>query len=141
MNEKNKKPRYVLDSHALIAYLEDESGAARVRVILGQAQKNLAEIFLCIVNFGEVVYITEREQGLVAAQTAIAAIDQLPITVIEADRKLTFAAAHIKAKHSLSYADAFAAALAQEKTATLLTGDAEFQPLEDEMQIEWLPAK
>jgi len=38
-------------------------------------------------------------------------------------------AAAIKAKHSLSYADAFAAALAISKKAVLLTGDKEFESL------------
>lgn len=136
----DKKPRYVFDSHALIAYLEDESGARRVKAILAQAEREQAEIFLSIVNYGEVVYITEREQGLPAAQAIIAAIDQLPITVIEADRKITFAAAHVKAQHALSYADAFAIALAQSLGAKILTGDPEFRSIEQETAIEWLPS-
>ena len=141
MSEKNKISRYVLDSYALLAYLQDEPGAARVKAVLEQAEKEQAEVFLAIINFGEVVYIIEREKGLTIAQTTIATLDLLPLVVIEADRLLTFEAAHIKAKHSLSYADAFAVALAKLKQATILTGDREFATVEKETSIEWLPAK
>ncbi|MGB9890127.1 MAG: PIN domain-containing protein [Anaerolineae bacterium] len=54
------------------------------------------------------------------------------------DRDLTFAAAHVKAYHSISYADAFAAALARKHDATLVTGDPEFQKVEGLIRIEWL---
>jgi ribonuclease VapC len=141
VNAENKIPRFVFDSYALIAFLQDEPGAARVTEIFEQAGKEQAEVYLAIVNFGEVIYITQREQGLTAAQQVIASIDQLPIQVADADRKLTFAAAHIKGQHALSYADAFAVALAQSKDATICTGDMEFAGVENEVRIDWLPAK
>ena len=135
-----KPVSYVLDSFALLAYLEDEPGRARVQAILAQALKGAAEIFLSIVNYGEVVYITEREQGLTQAQRVIAAVDQLPITVVEAGRTLTFAAAHLKAKQPIAYADAFAVALTQSKGAKLLTGDPEMRAVEGVAEIEWIAA-
>lgn len=141
MSAKSKILPFVFDSYALIAFLEDEPGASRVQTLLEQATRIQAEIWLSIINLGEVVYITEREKGLTEAQRVIAVLDQLPITVVEADRKLTFAAAHIKAKHSLAYADAFAVALAQDKGATLVTGDTEFESVAADTKIEWLPAK
>jgi ribonuclease VapC len=134
-----ERPRYVLDSFALLAYLAAEPGETQVKAILNEAQSRRAEAYLSIINFGEVIYITEREQGLPAAQKAIAATDQLPIVVIEADRRQTFAAAHLKAHHAISYADAFAAALAEGLAATLLTGDPEFRKVEAHIAIEWLP--
>jgi len=54
------------------------------------------------------------------------------------NRRLTFAAAHVKAHYALAYADAFALALAQERQATLLTGDPEFQTVQHLAAIEWL---
>ena len=59
--------------------------------------------------------------------------------VVEADRKLALAAAHVKAHHAISYADAFAVALAQSRQATLLTGDPEFRKVENLVAIDWLP--
>jgi len=133
-----KRTAYVLDSFAVLAYLQAEPGAAQVRAVLANAARRRAPTALCLVNFGEVVYIVEREQGLTAAQTAIAAIDQLPIELVPADRALTLAAAHLKAQFSLAYADALAAALARRRGATLLTGDPEFQPLSHLVRLRWL---
>jgi predicted nucleic acid-binding protein len=53
-------------------------------------------------------------------------------------RRLADQAAEYKARHKLSLADAFAAALAKEKKAELVTGDPEFKPLEKEIKINWL---
>ena len=133
------RPRYVLDSFALLAYFGAEPGGPRVEALLASAAMKQTMVYLSVINYGELVYITEREQGAFAARRAIAATDQLPITVIEADRRLTFAAAHIKAHHRLSYADAFAVALTQQMQATLVTGDPEFRAVEGLVAIEWLP--
>jgi predicted nucleic acid-binding protein len=118
---KAKPNVYVLDSFALLAYLQTEPGGLRVKAVLAQAERKQAQAYLSIISYGEVVYITEREQGLPAAHKLIAAVDQLPITVAEADRKLVFAAAHLKAHYPISYADAFVVALAQQEQAILLT--------------------
>jgi ribonuclease VapC len=132
-------PRYVFDSFALLAYFGAEPGGPRVKALLAAAAANQAAAYLSVINYGELIYVTEREQGAFAARRAIAAIDQLPIAVIEADRRLTFAAAHVKAHHRLSYADAFAVAVAQQMQAVLLTGDPEFRAIEHLVAIEWLP--
>jgi ribonuclease VapC len=92
-----------------------------------------------VVNLGEVSYIIEREQGASATRRALAAIDQLPITLIEADRQMALAAAHVKAHHPISYADAFVVALAQQMQALILTGDPEFGKIEHLVTVEWLP--
>jgi predicted nucleic acid-binding protein len=53
-------------------------------------------------------------------------------------RALADSAADFKARFKLSLADAFAAALAREKKAELVTGDPEFKPLDQELKIHWL---
>lgn len=57
---------------------------------------------------------------------------------MEADLHLTKQAAIYKATNKLSYADTFAAALAKIKNVELVTGDAEFKPLEKQIKITWL---
>jgi hypothetical protein len=54
------------------------------------------------------------------------------------DLRLARQAAVFKASYRLSLADAFAAALAKEKKAELVTGDPEFKALEKEIKIVWL---
>jgi ribonuclease VapC len=135
---KDRAARFVLDAFAVLAHLEGEPGGRRVKAVLSQAVKGRALVYLCLVNYGEVIYITEREKGLSQAQIVIAAIDQLPIIMVDDDRELTLAAAHLKARYPISYADAFAAALARSREAVLLTGDPEFHQVESLLKIEWL---
>ena len=138
MKRKNAKV-YVLDSFAILGYLENEASAPFVRDLLKQARKKTIELWLSLVNYGEVLYIIERERGLQKAQQAIGIIDQLPVAIADADRQTVFLAAHFKARYPVSYADAFAATLAQTRGGELLTGDPEFKAVESEVSIHWLP--
>lgn len=81
----NNASAYVLDSFAVLAYFEGEPGMARVRTLLTEAAKEASDSSPVGHQLGEVLYIVEREQGLVAAQQALAALDQLPIRVQPAD--------------------------------------------------------
>ena len=131
-------PPYILDSFAMLAFLEGETGANRVQEIFLQAQQGNTDIYFPLINLGEVLYITERERGLPLAQKTLAVIDQLPLKILPANRERVLAAAHIKANYPVAYADAFAIAAAQELKGTVLTGDPEFTQVESFIQIEWL---
>jgi predicted nucleic acid-binding protein len=133
--------KIVLDSFALIGYLENEMFSDRIEKILRQAREGKSQIYLHAIHLGEVYYITLREQGQDLADLAYARIRAFPLTYIEViDEELLRKAATLKAKYSISYADAFAAAMAVIKTAFLLTGDPEFKALErkENLSIEWL---
>jgi ribonuclease VapC len=132
------KPALVLDSFALLAYLNGEAGQARVVEALTQAEAGEVRALLCSLSLGEILYIIERRRGLVNAQRAQALLESLPLEEILPDRALIFDAAHIKAGHAISYADAFVAALAMRESAVILTGDPEFEAVQELVQIEWL---
>jgi ribonuclease VapC len=131
---------YILDSYALLAYFEAEEGSDRVKELLIAAKARKCELYMCVVNLGEVMYIVERERGLSAAQDTLIRIEELPIHIINADRTVTLAAAHLKMDCPIAYADCFAAALAQLRNAALVTGDPEFGKIKAErkIHIEWL---
>ena len=112
-----------------------------MREILAEARHQSAQLWMSVINYGEVIYTIERKRGRGTAMDIVKAINQLPIALVEADQSLALAAAHIKATRRLSCADAFAVALAQEKKAPILTGDPEFKAVESLVQIEWLPQK
>lgn len=133
----------MLDSFALLAYLGGEAGMPRVRSVLAAAESGRVTVYLSLINLGEVLYITERERGLQAARRALGAVDELPIHLLEVSRPTVLAAAHIKARFPLSYADAFAAAAAREHGAPVMTGDPEFRPLAEArvVVVEWLPSR
>ena len=136
-----ESPAYVLDSFALLAYLQNEPGAGQITRLLNLAEAKQAALWICIVNLAEALYIVEREEGVAKTQQTIATIDELPIQIVDVHRPLAFSAAHIKANHSVALADAFAAALAKEKNARLVTGDLEFESIANEIPIEWMQRK
>jgi hypothetical protein len=97
----NNASAYVLDSFAILAYFEGEPGMARVRTLVTEAIKGFLTLHLSIIHLGEILYIVEREQGLVAAQITLAALDQLPIQVQPADRNVVLSAVRWKARYAI----------------------------------------
>lgn len=134
-----KKPKaIVLDSWAVIAYLEDEPAAEKVADIIGDAHDDGIPLFMTVVNAGEVWYIVARETSAADAEASIKQLRDLGIEFVEADWDLAKDAAHLKSRNKMSFADCFAAALAKQKTAYLTTGDPEFKRIENEVAITWL---
>jgi predicted nucleic acid-binding protein len=132
--------RFVFDANAVLALLEDRPGAAqRVRRILEDASRNQMPVLLSAVNWGEVFYIAWRLHGEVQALEAEAKLRQLPIAVVAVDRERATRAATLKQKHILGYADAFAAELAIERSAWLVTADPEFSKLGKALSVHPLP--
>lgn len=130
----------VLDSWALIAFLEDEPAAEAVEKLLAQAAAEKHKLLLSVVNWGEIYYNTMREVSCEAAEQTAREIAALPIDIVGVgdDLQLAKQAAIYKATHKMSYADCFAAALAKIRNCELLTGDPEFKEVEKEIKINWL---
>ena len=132
---------FVLDSCALIGYLENEPFSDQIQHVFTQAKNRAARLYVHAIQIGEVFYITLREQGHSLADLAYSRIKALPIKTIDRiDEELLLTAAGLKAKYPISYADSFAAALAMIKNCPLLTGDPEFKSLERQgiINIKWL---
>ncbi|MBU0512464.1 MAG: type II toxin-antitoxin system VapC family toxin [Chloroflexi bacterium] len=132
---------YILDSYAVMSYLGDEPGRARLEELLSKAKAEHCTLLLCMINFGEILYMTERRRGLVKAQSVQGLLESFPIEFIEASRNLILDAAHIRANYALSYAGAFVVALAQHEGGIILTGDPEFETVEELVAVEWLEKK
>ena len=129
---------YVLDAFAFMAYIQGEPAAQTVKKILSDAKENKCRVFISIINVGEVLYNIERNKGLTSAQEVLTLIQSLPIEILPADNQTVIAAAHIKANHLISYADAFVVIAAQKINGVIVTGDPEFEEVTDLAQIEWL---
>ena len=132
---------YVLDSFALIGFLENEKFASRLEKLLKQARKGKTLVYLHALHLGEVYYITLREQNQNMADLAYARIKSFPVRYIDIiDDELLRKAGWLKANYPISSTDAFAAAMAIIHKSFLLTGDPEFKKLEkkESISIEWL---
>jgi predicted nucleic acid-binding protein len=130
----------VFDTHALLVFFRKEPGYETVRDLLVNVANNEFEAFMCSVNVGEVYYMMVRKGNVRLANDAIATLKLFPLHFIDADFALCMEAAALKSKYKFSYADAFAAALAIRRKATLITGDHEFDALvkEPNFKVKYL---
>lgn len=132
-----------LDSFALLAWLQNEPGAAVVERYLDRAaQEKSFACFVSIVNLGEVYYRIVRTRGPDAADSFWKFVfrGRLPVTPVQATRARVLKAARLKGKYALAYADAFAIQVAMEREVPLVTGDPEIRAVEQSegLRVEWL---
>lgn len=128
----------VLDASAVLAMFFGQPGVEQMRELFHKAAEEEKPVFISAVNWAEVLYRMERKHGKAGLDIARQFERTTPLETVPVDRELAEAAAALKVKHGLGLADAFAAALAKEKKAELVTGDTEFKSLEDEIKIGWL---
>jgi predicted nucleic acid-binding protein len=122
--------RYVLDANALVALFEDREGtAAKVERLMQEALRQDLPLYMSGVNWGEVFYIIWKLHGEAKAREAELNVSDMPIVFVATEFDRATRAAALKQKHNLGYADAFAAELAIERGAWLVTADPEFAKL------------
>ena len=134
-----RKPKaLVFDSWAVLAYLGGEASGQEVADMITGAHENRIPMYMSIINAGEVWYILARELSEAQADEAMTDLTGLGVELIDADWPLTRMAGIFKARHRMSYADCFAAALAKDRKSDLVTGDKEFKQVKGEVIIRWL---
>jgi PIN domain nuclease of toxin-antitoxin system len=114
---------YIFDSYALLALLEDEPGADLVTELISDRK---TEAYISAINLGEIYYLLLRRSGVNQAERVLESITlEDSISIAEASWERIKEASKVKAGGGLSFADAFAVALAKELEAPLVTGDPE----------------
>ncbi|HEY3875378.1 MAG TPA: type II toxin-antitoxin system VapC family toxin [Candidatus Kapabacteria bacterium] len=144
MNEKKivkeKTDLLVFDAYPLLVLFRKQTGWERVREILADASRNDLLHCMSLINLGEVFYSLLRSEGETLAQWVLKEIQLLPLQIINPTYEQMLRASRFKAQGGISFADCFAAALAQEYGIPILTGDREFEVVERQgIAIEWLP--
>jgi predicted nucleic acid-binding protein len=125
----------VFDSEAILAFYLGEEGGELVRDSLEKIQNGKAEGYINIINLTEIYYILHRVDPKLAEEKVrnlrLYGLKVVPVR----DDKLWREAAKIKSAHTLSLADAYAAATAKILKAKMITGsDKEFKELDIQMQ-------
>lgn len=133
--------QYVLDTSALLAYIENEEGAADIEALLQKTLDDGLVLYISIVSCIEVFYITWQEQGAEVASERLKLIDDLMVIQEPADSQLTKTIGEIKATKAMSFADCCIAGLAKFKQATLVHKDPEYEQIENEIKQLKLPYK
>ena len=130
-------PTHCLDACAVIAYLRQESGAEVLKEIIERPNSFLA---MHVCNLGEVYYDFFRDDGLAAAQTAWANAIALPLALRrDADDVYIQRVGVVKVAERVSFADAFALALAERLRVPLITTDHhEFDAIERKGHFRFL---
>ncbi len=129
----------VFDSSAVLALLFDEPAAEQVEQLLSQAVDQNKEVYISAVNWTEVLYRVQQIQGEAGVKVAREFEHETTLEVVDVNRELAEIAAELKASYRLSLGDAYCAALAKQMKAVLVTGDREFEPLENQFKkIVWV---
>ena len=128
----------VLDSWAILAYLEGQPAGGKVCDLLKETFKKEEKLLISVVNWGEILYTIEMRYGKERLKEIRSAIDQIPLDLISADTAQAQEAAHFKAEFRLPYSDCYAASLAFMRKTELVTGDKDFRRVEGKIKIMWL---
>ncbi|HTX78955.1 MAG TPA: PIN domain-containing protein [Longilinea sp.] len=124
--------RFVLDTSAVLALIEDTKGAERVEHVLRKAK-----VFIPWVVLMEVYALTCRDLGEREADQRYALLSQINATLLEEiDEPTLLIAARMKSTRHLSFADAVIVAYCIRERATLLHKDPQFDALKDEVNLE-----
>lgn len=129
---------YVLDSCALLSFFLGEKEQEKVKEILQKGRLPHYKIILPLLQWGEILYLVEKQGGKVLRNTIKNAIDELPLSIPDITREITEKASSYKAMGGIAYPDGFALATAVENHGVLVTKDQEFQKFEKEIEILWL---
>ena len=129
---------YLFDAFPLLCWLQEEPGYELIDGLLTEAETGKSSISMHIINLGEVFYRLCRISGMKRGEEILEKIRMLPIRILSISDEEVLAAAKIKAKYPISYADAFAVAKALQSGATVVTGDPEYKKVSKIIEILWI---
>jgi tRNA(fMet)-specific endonuclease VapC len=131
--------RYVLDTTALLILFADRPGAKRVDSLIHEAARTHNFLMMSAVNWGEAYYSVGNRLGEDQARQLVEQTSLLPLAILPADRDRASNAAGLQARYRLGYAHSFAAALAMEQNAVLVSCDPDFEKLGKRLTLLRLP--
>ncbi len=128
----------VLDGWAILEWITATKPAGdRVDALLSEAEAGRVQLFMSAINAGEVYYILRKRHSESLAESWRASSGMLPATIEVPTADDIWSAARLKGQFPISYADAFAAALAQKYNCPLVTGDPEFRFVKP-LALDWI---
>ncbi len=130
--------RSLLDSFAMLAFLNRERGFEKVRSLLRTARASSEPLLMNEITIGEAYYVTAKDRSMDHAEEFLRRLETLPIQPVSNSFANVLEAARVKARFRISYADAFVVATAIRMNATIVTGDPEFQAVRHLVKIDWL---
>lgn len=133
---------YVLDSSAIVRYLDGEAGGVRVAEIIKSHLAGRCAAVMAALHWGEVAGVTCKAHGRQAMELVVSRLSAFGLHVVPADGERAVRAALVKLKREIPYVDAFGIELtADSPDHVFVTADYDFKPAGRDVKIEFLPAK
>ncbi len=109
-----------------------------IKLSCANAERQHLDRLICVINLGEIIYMTKRRFGDQDKIQLLGRVHQLGFEILPVPEDLVYRAAELKAEYAISYADCFALACALERSAVLVTGDPEFKKVEHLVSVDWI---
>jgi predicted nucleic acid-binding protein len=133
---------YILDSSAILRYLDKEAGAARVTAIIKSHLRGECQVTICAPHWGEIAGRICKRQGTDGMNLVLSELQAFGIPVASLSGDQAVSAAMIKLRRQIPYVDPFGVALAAESPdRVLVTADFDLKPTQRDVKIEFLPTK
>ena len=134
-----RKPRYLLDTSAILTLTDNEPGVEAVILLLEKANRGELHLYISFMTAMEAGYKMYQGKGENGLADIISYIQQLPVTRVDISDELIALAARMKGSHRMSVADAWILATAKQLGATLIHKDPEFEQAKTEVELHPLP--
>ncbi|HEY6180830.1 MAG TPA: PIN domain-containing protein [Terriglobales bacterium] len=133
---------YVLDASAVLRYLDDEAGAARVSEIIKSHLAGTCEVVISALHWGEIAGIVHKVHGSDAMDLALSRLSAFGFQIVPVTEDRAVRASLIKLKKNIPYVDSFGVELASDlPDSVLVTADFDLKPAQREVKIEFLSIK
>lgn len=133
---------FVLDSSAVIRFIDHEAGAERVKAIIQMGSRGSAEARISAVQWGEIAGVMRKRLGAQEQERVLQRLLQIDLRIVPVSAERAVRAAGLRIDRKIAYADAFAVELALDSPDhVLVTADYDFKAVADLARIEFLPAE
>jgi predicted nucleic acid-binding protein len=133
---------YILDSSAILRYLDGEAGGVRVSEIIKSHLAGRCEAMISALHWGEVAGVTHKVHGHQGMDLALSRLHAFGLEIVPVDADRAVRASLVKLKRGIAYVDAFAIELAADSAdRVFVTADFDFKLASRDVAIEFLPAK
>jgi predicted nucleic acid-binding protein len=133
---------YVLDSSAVLRYVDREPGADRMIAIFKECVRRQDKARISAVQWGEIAGNLRKKVGAANQRRILESIIPYDLEIVPASAERAVRAEELRVDRKIAYADAFALELAMASADhVLVTSDYGFKAVADLARIEFLPAK
>ena len=133
---------YILDSSAILRYLDGEAGGVRVSEIIKSHLAGRCQAMISALHWGEVAGVIHKVHGRPGMDLALSRLHAFGLGIVPLDAARAVRASFVKLKRGIPYVDAFAIELAADSAdRVFVTANFDFKLASRDVAIEFLPAK